>query len=269
MGVAMAVDHRGRRRRRLRRHPQRARSARSSRGAGLAARPAADRGRRARLPAAADHLRRAGAGDRLHARRRRLPRRATCSTEHGAATILFVCFVGPALRADAGVGGGRRAGRQEARLRRRRRWCSPPARCSRCSARSAPAGVVFAAVGAGRRRATPAARSSRWRCCPTRRRSTRGRTGANRAGVYTGVWTAGETLGLALGPGRLRAGARAGRLRVVDRRRRRPARLGADRDHARLLGAARPSWSWLSLWWLRAVHARRRARSRDHGGGPA
>ena len=27
------------------------------------------------------------------------------------------------------------------------------------------------------------------------------RTGANRAGVYTGVWTAGETLGLALGPG--------------------------------------------------------------------
>jgi Na+/melibiose symporter-like transporter len=27
------------------------------------------------------------------------------------------------------------------------------------------------------------------------------RTGTNRAGVYTGVWTAGETLGLALGPG--------------------------------------------------------------------
>ena len=27
------------------------------------------------------------------------------------------------------------------------------------------------------------------------------RTGENRAGVYTGVWTAGETLGLALGPG--------------------------------------------------------------------
>jgi Na+/melibiose symporter-like transporter len=26
-------------------------------------------------------------------------------------------------------------------------------------------------------------------------------TGGNRAGVYTGVWTAGETLGLALGPG--------------------------------------------------------------------
>jgi Na+/melibiose symporter-like transporter len=26
------------------------------------------------------------------------------------------------------------------------------------------------------------------------------RTGANRVGVYTGVWTAGETLGLALGP---------------------------------------------------------------------
>jgi Na+/melibiose symporter-like transporter len=27
------------------------------------------------------------------------------------------------------------------------------------------------------------------------------RTGENRAGVFTGVWTAGETLGLALGPG--------------------------------------------------------------------
>ena len=27
------------------------------------------------------------------------------------------------------------------------------------------------------------------------------RTGENRVGVYTGVWTAGETLGLALGPG--------------------------------------------------------------------
>src|SRR5690606_9991378 len=27
------------------------------------------------------------------------------------------------------------------------------------------------------------------------------RTGANRAGVFTGIWTAGETLGMALGPG--------------------------------------------------------------------
>jgi len=27
------------------------------------------------------------------------------------------------------------------------------------------------------------------------------RSGANRIGVFTGVWTAGETLGLALGPG--------------------------------------------------------------------
>jgi Na+/melibiose symporter-like transporter len=27
------------------------------------------------------------------------------------------------------------------------------------------------------------------------------RTGSGRVGVYTGVWTAGETLGLALGPG--------------------------------------------------------------------
>ena len=41
------------------------------------------------------------------------------------------------------------------------------------------------------------------------------RTGENRAGVYTGVWTAGETLGLALGPGRLRPRARARQLPLV------------------------------------------------------
>ena len=39
------------------------------------------------------------------------------------------------------------------------------------------------------------------------------RTGENRAGVYTGVWTAGETLGLALGPAVYAARARRRRLR--------------------------------------------------------
>ena len=52
------------------------------------------------------------------------------------------------------------------------------------------------------------------------------RTGSNRVGVYTGVWTAGETLGLALGPGVFALVLAARRLRVVDDRRR-PARLGA------------------------------------------
>ena len=43
-------------------------------GPGTPARPAADRRQRPRLPAAADDVRAPGAGDRLHARRRRLPR---------------------------------------------------------------------------------------------------------------------------------------------------------------------------------------------------
>ena len=48
--------------------------------------------------------------------------------------------------------------------------------------------------------ATRPARCSRSRCCPTSRPPTPRRTGEDRAGTYTGVWTAGETLGLALGP---------------------------------------------------------------------
>ncbi len=66
-------------------------------GAGHAARPAADRRRRARLPAAADHA----------SSCRRSPPAAcspasttwppTCSTARAPTTILFVCFVGPAL----------------------------------------------------------------------------------------------------------------------------------------------------------------------------
>ena len=102
---------------------------------------------------------------------------------------------------------------------------------------------------------TPAARCSRWRCCPTPPPSTRAGPASNRAGVYTGVWTAGETLGLALGPGRLRAGARARRLPVLDRRRRRPARLRADRDRARLLAAAGGADRCSACCWLRALHA--------------
>ncbi len=45
------------------------------------------------------------------------------------------------------------------------------------------------------------------------------RTGENRIGVFTGVWTAGETLGLALGPGLFALVLAARRLRLVHRRR--------------------------------------------------
>ena len=50
-------------------------------GAGQPARPAADRGRRPRLPAAADDVRAPGAGHRLHAGRRRLPRHRRARAE--------------------------------------------------------------------------------------------------------------------------------------------------------------------------------------------
>ena len=78
------------------------------------------------------------------------------------------------------------------------------------------------------------------------------RTGSSRVGVYTGVWTAGETLGLALGPGLFALALAIGRLPLEHRRRRRPARLRADRDHARLLGpAGRPGRHSASSGWSR------------------
>ena len=171
-------------------------------------------GRRPRLPAAADHLRAAGARDRRDARRASPTSPAGCSVDKAAATLLFVCFVGPALLLTPGLGAlgrsgsARSSGYVAASLR--------PRRGRRCS-------LVLVAVGADVRgsyardrrssaSATPAPRSSRWRCCPTSPPWTPAAPGPNRAGVYTGVWTAGETLGLALGPGGLRPGARARRL---------------------------------------------------------
>ena len=45
------------------------------------------------------------------------------------------------------------------------------------------------------------------------------RTGRRQAGVFTGLWTAGETLGLALGPGIYALVLAALRLRLVEHRR--------------------------------------------------
>ena len=44
-------------------------------------------------------------------------------------------------------------------------------------------------------------------------------SGERRAGVFTGVWTAAETLGLAVGPGLLGGLLARGRLRLLHRRR--------------------------------------------------
>ena len=66
------------------------------------------------------------------------------------------------------------------------------------------------------------------------------RTGDNRAGVYTGVWTAGETLGLALGPALFAlvlaiGGYHSSNLDVSDWTTQHQPELGGDRDRARLL----------------------------------
>ena len=183
---------------RLRRHPPRADRHRRAR-AGQPARPAADRGRRPRLPAAADDVRAPGAGDRLHAGRRRLPRHRRARAEgRGDDPVRLLRRAGAA--ADPGLG----------------------ARSARGSARSAGTSLASLVLAAG----------ARWPCSRSRRRPVvlyaamflvgvgyagcqvfpmamlpdaaavdARRTGSNRAGVYTGVWTAGETLGLALGPG--------------------------------------------------------------------
>lgn len=116
----------------------------------------------------------------------------------GAATILFVCFVGPALLVTPawtalGMRIGKRAGYLLASL------VLAGGALLALSALWAPVWVVFAATGlvglgyAGCQ-VFPMA------MLPDTAAVDSARTGENRIGVYTGVWTAGETLGMALGP---------------------------------------------------------------------
>lgn len=117
----------------------------------------------------------------------------------GASTILFVAFVGPALVVTplwerAGRRVGKRAGFVAA---------------SCCLAAGAllvlllhdgglvPVGLALALVGVG----YAGAQLFPMAMLPDAAAVDADRTGENRVGVYTGVWTAGETLGLALGPG--------------------------------------------------------------------
>ncbi|MBM7519100.1 MFS transporter [Nocardioides nitrophenolicus] len=117
----------------------------------------------------------------------------------GASTVLFVCFVGPALLlTPAWAAIGRRIGKKRGYVTSSLVLAVGAALA--VLAGSAPAAVVFAAVGlvgvgyAGVQ-VFPMAMLPDAAAVDARR------TGSSRVGVYTGVWTAGETLGLALGPG--------------------------------------------------------------------
>src|SRR3954452_24702336 len=117
----------------------------------------------------------------------------------GASTILFICFVGPALLLTpvwAAIG---------TRVGKKRGYVASSVALAAggglaVTAQSAPLGVVYLAVvlvgvGYAGCQVVPMATLPDAAAVDARR------TGSNRAGVYTGVCTAGETLGLALGPG--------------------------------------------------------------------
>jgi glycoside/pentoside/hexuronide:cation symporter, GPH family len=117
----------------------------------------------------------------------------------GATTILFICFVGPALLltpvwAAVGERIGKKAGYAASSL------VLAVGAMLAATAQVAPAPVVFAAtalvgVGYAGCQVFPLAMLPDAAAVDARQ------TGSSRVGVYTGVWTAAETLGLALGPG--------------------------------------------------------------------
>ena len=117
----------------------------------------------------------------------------------GAATVLFVCFVGPALVltpawARFGTRYGKRSGYLTASA------VLAVGAVLVVSALWAPAWVVFlavAVVGIG----YTGAQVFPMAMLPDVAAADARRLGENRIGVFTGIWTAGETLGLALGPG--------------------------------------------------------------------
>lgn len=116
-----------------------------------------------------------------------------------ASTILFVCFVGPALLlTPAWSALGARIGKKQGYVISS--VVLAVGALLAVLARSAPFGLVVAAValvgvGYAGAQVFPLAMLPDAAAVDARR------TGSSRVGVYTGVWTAGETLGLALGPG--------------------------------------------------------------------
>lgn len=117
----------------------------------------------------------------------------------GASTILFVCFVGPALLlTPAWAAVGARIGKKQGHLISSLILAAGAALA--VLARTENAAIVYAAtalvgVGYAGCQVFPMA------MLPDAAAVDAKRTGTSRVGVYTGVWTAGETLGLALGPG--------------------------------------------------------------------
>ncbi|GAB3277937.1 MFS transporter [Kineosporia babensis] len=119
--------------------------------------------------------------------------------DEGAATALFVCFVGPALLLTPAWGRlGQRLGKRRGYLLASLVWiaATPLLFWAGSSATwwvytvAALAGIGYSGMQLFPMAMMPdiAAQDAR-------------RSGDNRSGVYTGIWTAGETLGMALGPG--------------------------------------------------------------------
>lgn len=116
-----------------------------------------------------------------------------------ASTVLFACFVGPALLVTplwqrVGAARGKRWGYAVASV------LLGGGALLLVGARSLPLLVVYlavAVVGVG----YAGAQVFPLAMLPDVAAVDAARTGGNRIGVFTGVWTAGETLGLALGPG--------------------------------------------------------------------
>jgi glycoside/pentoside/hexuronide:cation symporter, GPH family len=119
--------------------------------------------------------------------------------DKGLSTVLFVCFVGPALVLTPvwnliGQRIGKKRGYVAASV------LLAGGAMVLVTARDSPHALVFVAtalVGAG----YAGAQMFPMAMLPDTAAVDARRTGQNRAGVYTGVWTAGETLGLAIGPG--------------------------------------------------------------------
>ncbi|MFT4286527.1 MFS transporter [Nocardioides sp.] len=117
----------------------------------------------------------------------------------GGATILFVCFVAPALVftpawTRAGVRLGKKQGYVLATL------LVVLGAVLLIGARSLPTWSVYVAtalVGIG----YAGAQVFPMAMLPDVAAADAARTGESRVGVFTGIWTAGETLGLAIGPG--------------------------------------------------------------------
>ena len=116
-----------------------------------------------------------------------------------ASTLLFVCFVGPALLVTpvwqrVGAARGKRWGYAAASV------LLGAGALALVGARSMPSALIYlavAVVGVG----YAGAQMFPMAMLPDVAAVDAVRSGENRIGVFTGVWTAGETLGLALGPG--------------------------------------------------------------------